>query len=193
MSSELDLPVLVSLGGTGIEDLVLTALEERGLGGVRSRHGYVFQRLLAGPATATEMARALGVSQQAMSKTVRELLALGFVAEERDPHDARRRPVALTGPGREVVEVSRQARRSLEERLRAAVGEERADVAADVLHVMLELLGLAEPVSARSCHRRRGPSELPQRIIRTAAVTPKTTMRVRSTGAGRCRPTWEPA
>ena len=142
--------MLVSLGGTAIEGMVLTALGERGLQGVRSRHGFVFQRLLAGPATATEMARTLGVTQQAMSKTVRELVALGYVVETRDPADARRRPVALTATGQEVVDVSRDARRSLEERVRSTVGEERAEVAAEVLAAMLDLLGLSEPVSRRA-------------------------------------------
>ena len=142
--------MLVSLGGTAIEELVLTALAERGLRGVRSRHGFVFQRLLAGPATATEMARSLGVTQQAMSKTVRELVALGYVVETHDPADARRRPVALTADGREVVEVSRDARRAFEERVRATVGEERAQVAVEVLTAMLDLVGLTEPVSRRA-------------------------------------------
>jgi len=142
--------VLVSLVGTAVETAVLAALDERGLGGVKARHGYVFQRLLEGPATATEMARSLEISQQAMSKTVRELAGLGYVRETSDPADGRRSPVELTDAGREVVAVSRRTRRSLESRLRRRVGASRADEAAEVLRAMLDLLDLGGPVRTRT-------------------------------------------
>jgi DNA-binding MarR family transcriptional regulator len=147
---ELDLAVVVSLLGAAVDDAVLRALSEAGLTGLRQGHGYLVQRLLVGPATATEIARDVGVSQQAVSKALKELLDLGYVAPVADADDRRRRPMALTARGRRAVEVGRRARAGIDERLRGAVGPERFEDARSVLLAGLDVLELRDRVRRRS-------------------------------------------
>jgi DNA-binding MarR family transcriptional regulator len=52
---------------------VLARLAELGFGDTRMSHGYVVQGLLAGDRTVTDLAERLGISVQAVSKTVREM------------------------------------------------------------------------------------------------------------------------
>ena len=53
------------------------------------------QRLVEGPGTVGETAASLGVTQQAVSKTVRELVDLGYVAQTVDAAGVRRFATAL--------------------------------------------------------------------------------------------------
>jgi DNA-binding MarR family transcriptional regulator len=141
---------MLSLLGAAVDDLVLRALREAGLTGLTTGHGYVVQRLVAGPATASEMAAAVGVSQQATSKTVHELLHLGYVRHVRDPADRRRRPVELTAAGRRAVAVAREVRRDFERQVADAAGKSHLAVAHEVLSAALDLLGLTRDVQRRS-------------------------------------------
>ena len=146
----LDFIQSLSLLGAAVDDHVVRSLRSAGMIGLRPGHGYYVQRLLAGPATATEMADALRISQQAASKAVRELVDLGYVSLGVDDADRRRKVAGLTERGREVVALARAARADLDDRLRAAVGDRRFVGALDVLHAALTELGLDEPVRTRT-------------------------------------------
>ncbi|MFH8251011.1 MarR family winged helix-turn-helix transcriptional regulator [Microbacterium sp. B2969] len=141
---------LVSLAGGAVDAHVVRALEDAGYDGLRVRHGYVFQRLLVEPTSITRLADALEVSQQAMSKTIAELVDFGYVAASPDPADARRRVLALTDAGRGAVETARQARRSLEDAVTRAVGTGRRDDARTALEALLATLGVGGRVGSRS-------------------------------------------
>jgi DNA-binding MarR family transcriptional regulator len=110
----------------------------------------LIQRLLHGPATATEIAGDLGVSQQAVSKAVNELIRLGHVETIADPADRRRRPVQLTVRGRDAVATARAARAGIDDRLREELGDERFDAVRAGLLAALEALDLGDAVRRRA-------------------------------------------
>lgn len=143
----LDVATMLSLLGDAVDGAVLAALRGTGL---RRGHGYLVQRLLVGPATATQLADELGVSQQAASKAVRELTALGHVEVVPDPPDRRSRPVRLTRRGLDAVETARAARRGVDRRIRAALDEADVEDLRRTLQDVLAVLGLAESVRRRS-------------------------------------------
>lgn len=143
----LDLASLLTILGDAVAGTVLASLEGTGL---RHGHGYLVQRLLVGPATATEMAAELGITQQAVSKTVRELADLGHVELVVDPADSRRRPVRLTRRGRAAVRRARSARQRLDERIRDGLGEERFDRLVADLAEVLDVLDLRDAVARRA-------------------------------------------
>ena len=152
----LDFAQSLSLLGAWVDGYVIRCLGEAGFDGLRPGHGYFVQRLLTGPVTATEMARALGISQQAASKAVGELVALGYVALATDESDRRRKTATLTDRGHEAVRRSRRARATLDRRLRRAVGEAQFAVALDALHRAVDELDLAAAVQTRTV---RPPTE----------------------------------
>jgi DNA-binding MarR family transcriptional regulator len=152
-----DVPAQLSLLGSAVDALVLRALADAGLHGLRLGHGYLVQRLLLGPATATEIAAALGITQQAVSKAAGELVRLGYARVRPDPADRRRRALELTDRGRRAVEISREARRRFAAELSAAVGPGDVAVTARVLAAALDLAGRADAV------RRRAVPPAPER------------------------------
>ncbi|MFE1287967.1 MarR family winged helix-turn-helix transcriptional regulator [Streptomyces sp. NPDC058751] len=71
----------------------------RGFEGVRPAHGFAFARLAPDGATVTEVAAHLGVTKQAASQLVEELVRKGYVERRPHPDDARARLLVLTELG----------------------------------------------------------------------------------------------
>ncbi|HMM94800.1 MAG: MarR family transcriptional regulator [Micrococcales bacterium] len=146
---DLDLTVLAAIAGAAAGDAVLAGLHDAGYPGVRAGHGYVVQVLLRDSPTVGELALELGVSQQAVSKTVGELERLGHVTRRPAPEDARVRRIELTDRGRGLVEETRARRAALVDRVRAAVGSEPLEAASRALVALLDAAGAREQVVAR--------------------------------------------
>ncbi|MFF1276917.1 MarR family winged helix-turn-helix transcriptional regulator [Streptomyces marokkonensis] len=71
----------------------------RGFEGVRPAHGFAFTRLAPDGATVTDLAAHLGVTKQAASQLVDELVRKGYAERRPHPGDARARLVVLTESG----------------------------------------------------------------------------------------------
>ena len=76
---------------------------------VRPAHGFAFTRLARGGATVTDLAAHLGVTKQAASQLVEELVRKGYVERLPHPEDARARLVVLTERGRECTRAAEEA------------------------------------------------------------------------------------
>ncbi|MFH8466873.1 MarR family winged helix-turn-helix transcriptional regulator [Streptomyces sp. NPDC017991] len=81
----------------------------RGFEGLRPAHGFAFARIASGGATVTELAAHLGVTKQAASQLVDEIVRKGYA--ERRPYsgDARARLIVLTGRGRECTRAAEES------------------------------------------------------------------------------------
>ncbi|MGW1610221.1 MarR family winged helix-turn-helix transcriptional regulator [Streptomyces sp. NPDC002285] len=71
----------------------------RGFEGLRPAHGFAFARLAPDGATATDLAAHLGVTKQAASQLVDEIVRKGYAERRPHPDDARARLVVLTERG----------------------------------------------------------------------------------------------
>ena len=149
----LDLGYLSLFVGLRFNELVLEALLAAGFTGIRHAHGYVFQHLLADPMAVSELARHLGVTQQAASKSVAELTSLGYL-EDTGSVDARVRRVALSERARAAIEKTRSIRAGYQRRLSKKHGTELAR-ACRLLASVLEDLGGAEAVRTRKVRAPR--------------------------------------
>ncbi len=108
-----DIGLLTLAVAGGVTGRMRDQLGAAGFDDVRDSHGYVVQGLLAGDTTVTALAARLGVSAQAVSKSVTELERAGYVRRGRDPEDRRARPLRLTARGQALVDASRRARQSV--------------------------------------------------------------------------------
>jgi DNA-binding MarR family transcriptional regulator len=144
---DLDVGSHIALAGAALERHVLRSIHDAGHPGIRTVHGYVFQRLLAGPVTVGDLAASLQVTQQRASKLVLDLEAAGYVRRDPRAGDARVRDVVMTEAGHEVVALARRTRADLEAALRSRTGDLGAVRAA--LDVVLELTGGLEAVRHR--------------------------------------------
>ncbi|MGW5309008.1 MarR family winged helix-turn-helix transcriptional regulator [Nocardia thailandica] len=94
-----DLPYLLLAAATEVTDAVHAGVQAAGFTDVRPTHGFVFVRLAPAGATIGEIADHLGVTKQAASQLVDELLRKGYVARGPHPADARAKLVTLTERG----------------------------------------------------------------------------------------------
>ncbi|MEY4515189.1 MAG: hypothetical protein RLZZ450_7311 [Pseudomonadota bacterium] len=147
----LDLAQLSLFVGQRADALVLARLHARGFTGLRISHGYLIQHVVQSERSITELAARMGVTQQAASKAVRELVELGYL-ELVAGRDARQRMVKLSVRGREALACARKLRGDVERRLLRGQSEGAVRAARSVLSAMLEQLGGTQAV-----HRRKVP------------------------------------
>ncbi len=116
---------------------------------LRISHGFVVQHLVEGPVRIGDLAERMGVTQQAASKAVAELEALGYVERSVDAGDGRVRRVGLSDRGRAAVAATRAARADIARELADAVGGDRVEAARRTALDALEWAGGADAVRAR--------------------------------------------
>lgn len=117
-----DIVLLLAACAGWANDLVLAEVRSGSGADISFRDGYVFQHLIPGPLSITELADRLAVSQQAASKTVADLERRGLVERRADPDDGRARLVHLAARGQVVVEAGRAARRQVAGELADLIG-----------------------------------------------------------------------
>lgn len=96
---DLALPVLLLSAAAALVDAVQAGVAAAGYDDLRPAHGFAFARL-AGGGTVGDVAAHLGVTKQAASQLVEELLRKGYVTRVTHPADARARLITLTERGR---------------------------------------------------------------------------------------------
>ena len=84
----------------------------------------------------TELAEREGVSKQAMSEMVADLVRLGYLRTKPDPDDGRAKLITFTAKGRRAVDAAMIAFRTIERRLGKAVGGQ------DMKRIRHSLLGI---------------------------------------------------
>ncbi|MER7719100.1 MarR family winged helix-turn-helix transcriptional regulator [Streptomyces flaveolus] len=83
----------------GLTQRIHEGVVARGFEGLRPAHGFAFARLAPDGATVTDLAAHLGVTKQAASQLVDELVRKGYAERRPHPADARARLVVLTERG----------------------------------------------------------------------------------------------
>lgn len=146
----LDIATLVMLTGSAAREIVTDRVHKAGFDDVRPAHGYVFQCLIDGQPTISEIARTLGMTQQGASKLVVDLEKRGYVSRVPDPSDSRARTVELTERGRQCIDAARTARADLDAALVRAIGAEDVGRLAGLLASLTEVLGVSASIAGRS-------------------------------------------
>ena len=121
----IDAVLQLQLIGRLLADQTMQKLWDAGFDDLRESDGYVFQHLVPGALAITELAARLGVTQQAVSKSVADLEARGYVVRKSDADDARVRLVELSERGARVIKTTRSVRAALEKKLLKEVGDAR--------------------------------------------------------------------
>ncbi|TQJ48015.1 MarR family transcriptional regulator [Streptomyces sp. NBC_00080] len=99
----------------------------------RPAYGFAFTRLAPDGATVTELGAHLGVTKQAASQLVEELVRKGYVERRPHPEDARARLIVLTGRGWECTRAAEEAAAEAVRAWVAVLGEGQVRVLRDQL------------------------------------------------------------
>ncbi|MEL6983314.1 MAG: MarR family transcriptional regulator [Actinomycetota bacterium] len=117
-----DLVLLLEACAARLGDEVLARVRSELGADIRYRDGYVFQHLIQRPRSVSDLARRLGVTQQAASKQVADLADRGLVSRHRDPDDGRSWLISLSPRGQRAVQAGREARTDLADELLTDLG-----------------------------------------------------------------------
>jgi DNA-binding MarR family transcriptional regulator len=150
---DFDLVLCTQRAGALLGAEVLDRIRAAGHPHARVSHGFLVQQLVDGPRAVGDVAAALGVTPQAVSKLAVEMERLGYVERARDPGDARVRRLALTDRGRSLRAAARTAREDIGSELRDALGADRVDAAAATLVDAVRARGAFEAVLERRVRR----------------------------------------
>src|ERR1044072_2384751 len=111
---DLELSLAAQFAAWAMLDEVTARLASDGYDDTRFADGVVFQHLVDGPRSVTDLAARLGGTQQAPPKAVAGLEARGYVLRRPDPDDGRGRQVALTARGQGIVDAARRHRAAVD-------------------------------------------------------------------------------
>jgi DNA-binding MarR family transcriptional regulator len=124
-SADLDLSLLALFAGWAMTETVRRRMVEDGFPEVRFNDGVVIQHLVAEPLSITALAKRMGVTQQAASKTVADMSRRGLLARQRSVADARVSLLELTDRARAAVAAARELRAKLDATLTEEIGATR--------------------------------------------------------------------
>jgi DNA-binding MarR family transcriptional regulator len=105
------------------QDELYARFDEAGHGRVTRAHGAVLAQLDLEGARATELARRSGRPKQLIGRAVDELEELGYVERRPEPGDRRAKLIIPTDLGRELIRLSDEIIRDIEQRPAAALGQ----------------------------------------------------------------------
>ncbi|MFI1239793.1 MarR family winged helix-turn-helix transcriptional regulator [Nocardia salmonicida] len=99
MPANADLPLLLLAAAAEVTQTVHAGVTAAGFTDIRPTHGFAFVRMAPDGATVGEIAEHLGVTKQAASQLVDELVTKGYADRNPHPRDARARLITLTDRG----------------------------------------------------------------------------------------------
>ncbi|MBL1072812.1 MarR family transcriptional regulator [Nocardia sp. 2] len=94
-----DLPLLLLAAAAEVTDVIHRGVVAAGFTDIRPTHGFAFVRMAPDGATVGEIADHLGVTKQAASQLIEELVKKGYAQRNPHPTDARARLITLTDRG----------------------------------------------------------------------------------------------
>lgn len=105
-----------------LTDAIQDGVTSRGFTDVRPAHGFAFVRISAGDATTADVAEYLGITKQAASQLVEQLVTRGYLTRVPDPSDGRARLLLLTDRGQACTAAARDAATDAIDSWRARLG-----------------------------------------------------------------------
>jgi DNA-binding MarR family transcriptional regulator len=128
-----DLPLLLLAAAAEVTDSVHAGVVAGGFTDLRPTHGFAFARMAPDGATVGEIADHLGVTKQAASQLVEELVTKGYALRNPHPHDARARLITLTDRGWAATRAADAASAEFARHWAAALGEDQIMALRDTL------------------------------------------------------------
>ena len=145
-----DAALMLMVAARLVAERVLAELVDAGFADTREGDGYVFQLLQQGPASVTELAEHLGITQQGASKSVADLERRGYVRRRPSASDGRVRRVELTDRAWAVIDEARRVRARLGAEIDERLGVRNAAGFRRSLVAVAESLGAADVLARRA-------------------------------------------
>jgi DNA-binding MarR family transcriptional regulator len=140
MSDRPPLIRLVNRANRAMQADMVRQAHARGYTQVKQAHNLVFGFLSAGGARTSDLAARAGITRQSMGEIVRDLVTLGIVTMEPDPHDGRAKLVKYTPQGLELTTGGFEHILDLENKFKEKFGPEGYEEVREALEWVVDLL-----------------------------------------------------
>lgn len=122
-TEEKNLAQLLIEGFYWVDAELQKALCDRGLTPVSRAQSMFFVQVSAGKTSPVEIAKALGVSKQAVHRTIADLVTAGLVELQPDPNDGRAKKAIPTGDGIALGLAANSILQEVEQKLASRIGK----------------------------------------------------------------------
>jgi DNA-binding MarR family transcriptional regulator len=152
-----DFAILLTAANRCIADRLIDAVATAGGDPKRPSFGFVRRAVAAEEPTGSRLAELLGVTKQAASRLVDDMVTLGFLQRSDLPGDRRQKRLHLTPTGERIRQRALAESREMEDELRRRFGDAQVDTLRTLLIDFVERHGGGEELAARRS-RASGPS-----------------------------------
>lgn len=133
MTPSLDLFTLADFACRAADEATIQQWQRHGLADLRPRHLRLLNLIRDRVCTSTEVAQLLGVTQQATSRSIVELVSAGLVDQRSSAPDRRVRRLVLTDKGKEAMAMAHEVRTELAREIVGVDGIESAQQLSEAL------------------------------------------------------------
>lgn len=149
-----DLAVLITAANRCVSDRLVEAVASAGGEAMRPSFGFVLRAVAAEQPTVSRLAELLGVTKQAASRLVDDMVSLGYLARAEDPADRRRTRLSLTGTGERIRARALSESQAMEAELAERFGDTQVEHLRALLTDFVERHGGTDELARR---RPRAP------------------------------------
>ena len=146
---EPDFAILITAANRCVADRLVDAVAAVGGDRMRPSFGFVLRAVAAEEPSVSRLAELLGVTKQAASRLVDDMVTLGFLQRSDSPGDRRQKRLHLSPTGERIRERALAESREMEEELRRRFGDAQVDGLRQLLIHFVECLGGGDELAAR--------------------------------------------
>ena len=122
-----DFAILITAANRCIADRLLTAVATAGGDRMRPSFGFVLRAVAAEEPTISRLAELLGVTKQAASRLVDDMVSLDYLQRSDLPGDRRQKRLHLSPTGERIRQRALAESRQMEDELRRRFGDAQVD------------------------------------------------------------------
>lgn len=146
---EPDFAILVTAANRCVSDRLVAAVATAGGDRMRPSFGFVLRAVAAEEPTVSGLAELLGVTKQATSRLVDDMVLLGFLQRVDVAGDRRQKRLRLSPTGERIRERALAESREMEAELRRRFGDAKVDDLRELMTDFVERHGGAEELAAQ--------------------------------------------
>jgi DNA-binding MarR family transcriptional regulator len=146
---EPDFAILITAANRCVADRLVDAVASVGGDRMRPSFGFVLRAVAAEEPSVSRLAELLGVTKQAASRLVDDMVTLGFLQRSDSPGDRRQKRLHLSPTGERIRARAHAESREMEEELRRRFGDAQVDGLRQLLIHFVECHGGGDELAAR--------------------------------------------
>lgn len=120
-----------------VDDELQVSLEKKGWRQFTHSQSMIFLNMAEGRDRTIDIARHMGVSKQAINRTINELVEIGLIQLAPDPSDKRAKRLILSAKGEVITQDATKSLAALEKNLSKKLGEKKAGQLKSLLKALL--------------------------------------------------------